>query len=389
MAAIKVLVIGANLANIDEIKNVVVNTIGGGAQIMTATVDDYKEAAEADLYVCLINRKQEVESIFGAEKVVALTLVPPTEYFIQISRIPAGSQVIIFNNSTAGTQVLLELLTRYHLLHAQYEVVPYDEWDYARVAAKVAAAKYIIGGVAYVGEGNKLQTDFGTLLSKDAVILVSPQRTATPESVSQLCHVFSTLYHRTIMDELKRLSSLDYLTEIANRRTFDEFLAMEYSRAKRDGNPLSLAMIDIDCFKNYNDLYGHSAGDECLKRIAQVLRSVMRRATDFCARYGGEEFAIVLPNTDIDGARHVLEEFRTEVMALMISHKCSTIAPVVTVSAGIASVIRPQGIKVEDLLKRADQALYQAKRRGRNRVVLFAEPDRPADGDDTARDGRE
>jgi diguanylate cyclase (GGDEF)-like protein len=371
VAVIKVAVIGANLANVKEIRRVVFAAIGGSAEIVTATIDNYKELTGADLYVCLVNRKQEVESVFGADKVVHLTLVPPTEYFLQISRIPANSSVVIFNNSTAGTNVLMKCLKRYNLMHVRYEIVPYDEWSHQQVAEKIAAAEYIIGGIAYVGEGKTLYAKFDEYLSKDTVVLLSPPRIATSESISRLSRVFSTLYHKTITDELKRFSFVDYLTQIPNRRTFDENLRLEWSRAQREWTPLSLAMIDIDFFKNYNDHYGHIAGDERLKAIAQTLKSVLQRPGDLCARYGGEEFTVILPNTDTDGARHILEKIRDAVMALQIKHEFSSVAPVVTVSVGAVTTIPANGnVVVEEMLEKADKALYQAKHQGRNRVCI-------------------
>lgn len=369
MAAIKIVVIGANYANVEEIKSVVVASIGGGAKIMTATIDNYKEFTDADLYVCLINRKQEVISVFGEEKVVALTLVPPTEYFLEISKIPANSSVVVFNNSTSGVKVLMDCLYRYGLTHIYYEIVPYDEWDYHQIALKISNAKYILGGIAYVGEGKTLYTKFGEYLPEDVNILVSPPRIATSDSISRLCHVFSSMYHKTIMGELKRLAAVDFLTEIPNHRTFVELLAIEWRRAKREKKPLALAMIDVDFFKNYNDHYGHVAGDHCLKVIAQTVKSMMSRPADFCARYGGEEFAVILPNTDSVGARHILERIRNTVKSLAIKHEYSSIDSVVTVSAGIAVTIPADiNMTVEDLLKSADQALYTAKRQGRNKV---------------------
>ncbi len=371
MAAMKIVAIGANTANAEELKAVVIAAIGGDAVITTATLDNYKAIADADLYVCLVNRKQEVTAIFGAGKVIDLTLVPPTEFFLQVSKIPAGSSVLIFNNSVSGTVVLTNLLKKYNLTHVRYEVVPYDEWDYGLVAAKLATAQYIIGGIAYVSEDSELYTRFGACVPREASIIVSPPRIATSESLSRLTNVYSSLYHKRIMAELKRLSSLDYLTELPNRRTFDKVLSREWGRAQRDGYPLALAMVDIDLFKNYNDAYGHTTGDECLKVIARALSGVMRRPADFCARYGGEEFAVILPNTGLEGARHLLEAFRAAITPLTIKHDGTARVPDVTVSIGIAEKRSGDDTGADELLRRADKALYQAKRQGRNRVVLF------------------
>jgi len=202
-----VAVIGVNQANIEEIKNVVVATIGGTAQIVTATLDTYKDIRDADLYVCLVNRKPEIASVFGAEKVAALELVPPAEYFIRISQIPAGSQVIVFNNSSTGTAVLMNYLKRYNLTHVSYEIVPYDEWSHEEVARKLAGAKYITGSIAYVGEGRTLYTDFGKYLPQDAVVVASPPRIAESSSLSQLANMFFSIVHKKTLERLSGISS--------------------------------------------------------------------------------------------------------------------------------------------------------------------------------------
>ena len=205
--ALKLLVIGANQGNAEELKAVVSATVGGAAEIVTATLENYKQVRDADLYVCMVNRQQEVASVFGAEKAVGIELVPPTDYFIKISQIPAGNSVVVFNNSAAGTKVLMEYLQRYNLMHVQYEIVPYDEWPAQQVAAKIAAARYITGGVAYVGPGKTLYASFGGSLSPEATVIVSPSRIATATSISQLAHIFSALYHKKSIDELTKVSN--------------------------------------------------------------------------------------------------------------------------------------------------------------------------------------
>ena len=207
----KILAIGANPANAEELKAVVAATVGDAAEVATATLETYRQVRDADIYVCLVNRRQEVESVFGAEKVVAIELVPPTDYFIRISQIPAGSRVLVFNNSTAGTKVLMEYLQRYRLNHVDYEIVPYDEWSSGEVEKKLADARYITGGIAYVGPGKVLHTRFGHALAAGAEVIVSPARQATSESISRLASVFSALYHKNSLAELARLSG--YLKE--------------------------------------------------------------------------------------------------------------------------------------------------------------------------------
>lgn len=168
--------------------------------------------------------------------------------------------------------------------------------------------------------------------------------------------------------ELTRLSSVDGLTGISNRRQFDECLAREWARAQRTGTPLSLLMCDVDFFKQYNDLYGHQAGDECLRSVADVLQSKVKRPTDLAARYGGEEFVVVLPDTDIDGACRVADAVREGIAALGRPHRGARIG-ILSVSVGVASAVpKRDGMSGERLLAAADAALYVAKQNGRNRV---------------------
>ena len=170
-------------------------------------------------------------------------------------------------------------------------------------------------------------------------------------------------------DLLNRLSSLDGLTGIANRRFFDRFLTQEWNRTIRSDDEVSLIMLDVDHFKNYNDNYGHIAGDDCLKAISQALTAVVSRSTDLVARYGGEEFVCVLSSTGLDGATNVAEKLRTSIEALAIPHAYSETKPVVTISVGSATA-RPglSELLPADLLVAADQQLYLAKNSGRNKV---------------------
>lgn len=169
---------------------------------------------------------------------------------------------------------------------------------------------------------------------------------------------------------LRRLSFLDGLTGIANRRHFDEILLNEWNRAVRDAMPLSLVILDIDFFKNYNDTYGHQTGDDCLKLVAGSLSGLLKRPGDLAARYGGEEFAAILPNTDMQGAAAIAEMLRSGIEALQIPHSSSSVSAHVTVSAGVASTVPVRTDSPGNLLAAADKALYQAKQSGRNRVTL-------------------
>lgn len=173
--------------------------------------------------------------------------------------------------------------------------------------------------------------------------------------------------------ELKKLSCLDGLTGIANRRRLDEFLRMECLRSVRDDTPLSLILIDIDFFKPYNDHYGHLAGDECLRQVARSLDEAVQRASDLIARYGGEEFAVILPNTDLSGARRIAHELCEKIRSLEIPHEYSQVADIVTISLGVVSRVACENLSPSDLINLADAALYEAKETGRNRYVVAEE----------------
>ncbi|MEM0980908.1 MAG: diguanylate cyclase [Cyanobacteria bacterium P01_H01_bin.58] len=174
--------------------------------------------------------------------------------------------------------------------------------------------------------------------------------------------------------KLQRFAYLDGLTHVANRRRFNQFLHHEWRRLMREQAPLALIMADIDNFKAYNDLYGHQVGDECLRRVAGVLRSVIQRPADMVARYGGEEFVIVLPNTGLVGAETVAEKMRILIRQQKIPHRGSNVDRLVTLSLGVASM-RPHPLKSSDeLVEAADRALYQAKEAGRDRVVTATPP---------------
>lgn len=177
-------------------------------------------------------------------------------------------------------------------------------------------------------------------------------------------------HHR---DRLKALSTTDMLTGVANRRRFEETFEREWRRAVRDQAPISLAMIDIDSFKQYNDHYGHLAGDECLVQVATLLAATLLRPADLLARFGGEEFVAVLPNTDHNGAAEIGQRLCAAVRNAQLEHTAAPTGPYVTTSVGIATVTPTQDMSNSDLLAAADRALYRAKQSGRNRVVAWVQ----------------
>lgn len=166
--------------------------------------------------------------------------------------------------------------------------------------------------------------------------------------------------------ELQKLTCLDGLTGIANRRRFDDFVGKECLRSAREKTPLSLLLIDIDFFKLFNDNYGHLGGDDCICTVAKALQTAVQRPADIVARYGGEEFAIVLPNTEIEGAIKLADELHRVIRKLKIRHTHSPVSKFLTISIGVACKVASEESSPDDLIEMADNALYQAKHTGRN-----------------------
>lgn len=204
----------------------------------------------------------------------------------------------------------------------------------------------------------------------------------------------SELYEQlqTANRQLQQLACTDGLTGVANRRYFDIYFKQEWSRMAREKKPLSVILCDIDYFKQYNDTYGHQAGDACLQDVTRAMQGAVKRPADLIARYGGEEFVVVLPDTDIEGATRVATEIRSQLAACQIPHEASAVAPHVTLSMGVASIQLCRGVPPESLVAKADRALYRAKALGRDRIVLHRvegeleittiRPPEPAEGRD-------
>jgi diguanylate cyclase (GGDEF)-like protein len=171
--------------------------------------------------------------------------------------------------------------------------------------------------------------------------------------------------------ELQRLANLDSLTQLANRRQFDEYIAQEWRRLQREQQPLTLLLCDIDHFKAYNDFHGHQAGDECLRQVARAIANVVKRPADLVARYGGEEFSVILPNTDSEGALEVAQQIHNAIAQLSIEGEFTSRPTSVTISIGVASVVPPRQADFVWLIAIADKALYQAKAQGRNCYCLW------------------
>jgi diguanylate cyclase (GGDEF)-like protein len=178
---------------------------------------------------------------------------------------------------------------------------------------------------------------------------------------------------RDLTQVLMKLSLIDQLTGVANRRAFDQTLEQEFKRSRRNRQPLSVLLFDVDHFKLFNDTYGHQAGDLCLRRVAQEVLNTIKRPGDMLARYGGEEFAIILPDTDASGAKVIAQRVLSGIAALNIRHENNSAAPCVTVSVGAATYLGSDpNSELKSLLGLADQLLYSAKKAGRNRLAAGA-----------------
>ena len=172
------------------------------------------------------------------------------------------------------------------------------------------------------------------------------------------------------INRLQTLSEVDELTQLANRRSFQEHLGSEWQRALRSHTPISLILCDVDYFKLYNDTYGHPQGDECLRQVAKALSMSVHRPGDIAARYGGEEFVVLLPGTGSEGAQQVAKEIAANVQSLKIEHKASEVSPYVSISLGVTTVTPKQDLAMSILVDTADLGLYEAKRRGRNQMMV-------------------
>ena len=173
--------------------------------------------------------------------------------------------------------------------------------------------------------------------------------------------------------KLELISNLDGLTHIANRRRFNDYLLIHWQQYQREQKPIALLLIDVDYFKFYNDSYGHQCGDDCLIQIAQAIAKVPQRVVDLVARYGGEEFAMILPNTNTEGALIIAESVRQTIANLAIPHQSSPVSDQITLSVGIASLIPATGESLDILINQADEALYSAKKQGRNRAIVYTD----------------
>ncbi len=264
--------------------------------------------------------------------------------------------------ASGGLEICRQIKARSDLAHTPVVIVmAKSERPYLTQAYESGACDYLMKPL----DPDELTARVGAVLrSKEEV----DRRTA---HVHEL--LATTRKLQAANQKLLRLSVIDAVTGVANRRSFDQTLDRVWRSASRHQFEVALVMIDIDFFKSYNDSLGHPAGDECLRRVANGLTGALKRPDDFLARYGGEEFAVVLPQTDLAGASVVAERMRGSIEKLAIGHPASPIANHVTISQGVASILPTREAARFTLISMADEALYGAKRSGRNRASTLAE----------------
>lgn len=291
----------------------------------------------------------------------------------------------ILNSTDAGI-AFVDAERRYQFVNRFYEVrfnrsresiLNKYVWDVIGEEAYASVKDY----VERVLKGEPQSFEFGmAYLNGDCAYLTScltPAFNGDQEIIGYYLFVFDSTERRRLEQslqaantKLEKLVTIDSLTQVANRRKFDDYLEQEWRRALHSQQPLSLIMFDVDAFKRYNDYYGHQIGDDCLISIAQTVKSTVERTTDVVARYGGEEFVVVLPNTNLSGATAIAEQIQKAIKALAIPHEASTVSPIVSVSLGVASLVPTATGSPKQLIASADRALYAAKQQGRDRYVV-------------------
>ena len=234
------------------------------------------------------------------------------------------------------------------------------------IAVNVLCIISATGTLQHLGPFGFIQEPFSVTALQ--VFLASAMLMSFPISIILLQRDDFERESKAAYARMEQLAICDGLTGLANRRRFDTVFAEEWRRAMRDRQPLAVMMIDVDCFKLYNDVYGHLAGDDCLRQIGDSIKNTLKRAGDLSARYGGEEFVVLMPRTDVHGVIEVAETIRLQVEALHLEHERNP-HQIVTISIGCASLIPNPSILPETLLEAADQLLYAAKQGGRNRVA--------------------
>lgn len=298
----------------------------------------FKQIAENELFSLIMNGMSDIVFLMEVEQNQKFRCILVNHAYLKVTRI-AKEQII-------GRYI--------------EEILPKEKASF--VIGKYKEAVYGKGMIKYE-EGVELPIG---LITVETTLIPIHDQDGKCTHLLGIAHDISR--HKEVEESLRRLSLLDGLTGIANRRHFDEKLQQEIKRSLRHETPLSLLMVDIDHFKRYNDTYGHQAGDDCLIKVARTLNESLKRSGDLVARYGGEEFVVILPYTDEEGAMIVAEKLRSQIDSLKIPH---VVNQTVTISIGAATLYPTEETNPQEMIDKADKALYQAKLAGRNRVKAY------------------
>lgn len=306
--------------------------------------------AELNLEELRANQRGSLEVVdgAGAERMVVYQVIPEIDWLLFGTFLKRGMLEAVNDSIQRAFEHLKDVDLSYRIdlrVSGELQVVIDSYNEMAETLEQTLCAKERAQAEALEAE-RRLNTELETKVA---------ERTQELEALNQ---------------ELLGLATRDGLTQIANRRHFDEQIETEWKRLTREQSWLSLLLIDVDYFKSYNDLYGHPAGDECLVHVAELLREVACRPADLAARYGGEEFAILLPNTPAEGAKHVAVRLLAALRDRNLAHRGSEVAPHVTCSIGVACSVPTRAASWRSLIENADVALYEAKGRGRNQHVV-------------------
>jgi len=329
-------------------------------KVKILAVDDSKE------YLVLLKRilhqegYTETEEAVSAEEAFKILSLNDSNYHPDIDLILMD----VVMPGTDGIQACREIKSKEHLKDIPLIIITSKtEEDTLKAAFDAGAMDYVTKSTSKVVLVARVKS---ALLLKEE----RDQRKARERELMETARLLEKANQK-----LQEQSFLDGLTGIANRRRFDEYIKKEWARAVRNGSTISLIMADIDHFKSYNDNYGHLAGDDCLKKVARLLYQTLKRPADLVARYGGEEFVVLLPETDLEGAKLLAEKIRSNVEDAGLPHAYSEAHDRVTVSLGVSSILPSPQRESSELVKNADEALYRAKEKGRNRVEAYLSPE--------------
>jgi diguanylate cyclase (GGDEF)-like protein len=347
------------------------------AQFLLQDVKDFKTIQQSKKYDFSMNNQGQFVKILpfsvkGGLDWLIVIVVPEADV---MSQIHAGTQttVLLCLGALAAVIVLNTVLSRWLVkpvveLSQASQKIAHGDFTGQIHAPRIQELSTLADSFTEMGKEIQQSRQQLEEYSRSLEQKVSDRTQALQQEIHHRAAAETAL--QSANQELQRLAYLDGLTQIANRRLFDERMVQEWRRQKRDQLPISLILCDVDYFKQYNDTYGHQLGDSCLRDVATAIAAAARRPPDLAARYGGEEFAMLLPNTSPEGALEVATQIQSHVKNLQIPHRQSQISPYVTVSCGVTSMIPTEATTPEQLLMKVDRALYEAKVEGRDRIVI-------------------